>query len=131
MFFAPGIESAAARRACGVTFYIFANCKLVPAGPAEYSAFVEFADGPNPGVMVCDRRVTFIARVPAAAALELDGDNIQLAVVMNAPRLRADLDAINLHAENSPHQTPNNMNRTDHRQALLRDRDLTPGQTEN
>lgn len=48
--------------------------------------------------MIRAGRMTLVTREPFVAAIELNGDNIEFAMIMSAPRLTIDLDSVNLFA---------------------------------
>ena len=53
--------------------------------------------------MTRNSRVTLEARVPGSATLELDRDNVRLTFVMQTPRLRVYVAAMNVFAVNFAH----------------------------
>jgi hypothetical protein len=53
--------------------------------------------------MTGNRFVTLEARIPLAAAFELDGDDIDVAVVVGASSLVIDVDSLNLVSVNGRH----------------------------
>jgi hypothetical protein len=71
---------------------------------------IEFLVWPNLSRVSGEQSVTFVTRKPVPATLELDRDDIALAVVMRASRLwidvnARDIDALNFHALRSRGQT--------------------------
>ena len=70
------------------------------AGTAENGATLEFGFRPNFRPMVSQRRVTFVAREPPTATLELQPDDVDLAMVMGATRFYIDLEPVHLDAMN-------------------------------
>ena len=101
----------------------------MPAVPAKNGAFVEFLRMPNGCFVAGDLRVALETWVPATAAFKFDGDDIELAAVMSAPRLRVNVDAIDLLVKNSPHRKPQSSYRPT--VSFITGRNFTFEQTEN
>jgi hypothetical protein len=57
---------------------------------------LEFRTRPHRRNVISKVSVTLVTRKPIAAAFEFDRDDIALAMIMSAPRLRIDIDADNL-----------------------------------
>jgi hypothetical protein len=70
--------------------------ELPAARAAENDSFVELVGGPNGRLVLGEFLMAIEARVPAAAALELDRDNVEWGVPMGAARLGVDADAVHL-----------------------------------
>src|SRR3954447_20862340 len=75
----------------------------MPAGAAQNGGPIELFLWPNGRRVSGKFGVAFMTRIPIAAALELDRDDITLAVVMSASRFLIDVHADDLHAVNYSH----------------------------
>jgi hypothetical protein len=73
------------------------------AGAAQYGGPIEVLLWPDDRCVSGKFDVTFVTRIPIAAAFELDSDDITLAVVMSASRFLIDVHADDLHAVNYSH----------------------------
>lgn len=93
---AAGIELMPAVRADGFAVEIFVNGQLLAAISAQNCALTKFFFRPTLSRMPGEHIVTLMTRKPFPAALELNRNNIALAMIMSAPRLRIDIDADNL-----------------------------------
>jgi hypothetical protein len=91
----------------------------VSASSAENRRLTAFVSRPNFRVVSGDRRVTFEARVPFAAASELDRDNVDVAVVVGATRLGIDIDSLDLVSANNPHHDHDTRRRLEQNTALI------------
>src|SRR5437764_8099434 len=74
----------------------------MPAVSAQNCALTEFLFRPNLSGVSAQPGVTLMTRKPLPAALELDRNDVALAMIMDAPRLRIDIHAqntfvVNLH----------------------------------
>lgn len=76
------------------------------AGTAQNRELIEFRFGPNIRVVAGELGMTLVTREPFAAAFELQRDDVVCAVIMRAPRLWIDIDAVDLNAvDNARHDT--------------------------
>jgi len=64
-----------------------------PASAAEHCLLVEFSPGPNTDGMAGFQFVTVKAGIIGPAAVEFDRDDVELAAIMRATRIRIQLDA--------------------------------------
>jgi len=88
---AGGIERRGTRGAPRFGLQVFANGKLCAAGSAQNGLLVEFAAWPDLDGMTGERDVAVLAGVVHAAALHFDGDNVGGRMVVQATRLRIEL----------------------------------------
>lgn len=85
---------------------------MVPARAAKNCPPVKFVGRPSLSGVAGYGGVAVEARIPAAAAFESDGDDVELTVIMRAARLRVDFDPVNLFALDFPHGHPSANYRT-------------------
>jgi hypothetical protein len=90
---ATRIEVGPAHRTDCPAIQVLADGQLGPASAAEHRLLVEFSPGPNAGGMTGFQFVTVKAGIIGPAAVEFDRDDIELAAIMRATRVRIQLDA--------------------------------------
>lgn len=74
------------------------------ARPAQDRFLTELGPWPDGGWMIGDLRVAIETRKPTAAALELDRDNVERRMPVNAPCLAVDIAPIHVTAMNNSHE---------------------------
>ena len=94
------IKIAAAIRANRIAAEIFRNRQLMPANSAQNRARFLFSQIPNSRRMIRTFGVAFVTRKPLVAAFKFNGDDINVAVIMRASRLRINANPTNFFAEN-------------------------------
>ena len=96
MFGATGVEWGAARNASEVTADVLGDRQRALAYSTEHCALSKVADPPTHRVVRFRFLMTHITRVIPFAAFELNGDDIENRLVMNASRLSIDEMAVDL-----------------------------------
>ena len=92
---APRIEPRAAMRAAASTREILADRQLGAARTAQNGVRVERLGRPRSQVVICQRIMTFLARVISAAATKPDRDYVERAMIVRAARRSVDLHTMN------------------------------------
>jgi hypothetical protein len=93
---ASGIKRRPASWARVSARHVPLNTHLMPASAAEHRGLTPLRPRPNPNRVPRKRLVAILAGVINPAALHFDRDNVELAPVMRAPRLRIQLHSANL-----------------------------------
>src|SRR6185312_4028208 len=93
MIFAAGVESRAARRAARATLQILIDGDFSSTSSAEHGLAVPLRARPDAELVPRQFYVAVFAGVVSAAALGLDGDDIERAVVMAAAGLRVEINS--------------------------------------
>ena len=70
----------------------------MPAPAAKHGFFFKIINRPNPRFVVRAGCMALVTREPFIAAIELNGDDVRLAVVMGAARLQVDINPENFFA---------------------------------
>lgn len=90
---APRIETGAAGGTDTSGVKVLFDRQLRAANSTEHRSRLEFLPRPRLQIVIGESIVALLASVVLAAAPDLDGDDVEFAPVMNAPRLRVELDA--------------------------------------
>ena len=100
---------------------IIRNSQLISAAAAENCAGLKLVGRPNFRRVTGKFGVTLKTRKPAVTAFEFNGDHVQIAVIMSAPRFCVNFAAVNFFAVNFSHnlKTPPMMNKIVHRRRHL------------
>ena len=93
-----GIEGNATIGAPVATCQVLRNAELISANPTEHSGLAPFCLQPDFDGMVCQDLVALFAGVINAAALHLDGKNIEIGSGVSAARLSVEVDPANFGA---------------------------------
>ena len=88
---ASGIEGGRADRAARLALHEFGNRQPCAAGPTQNGFLIPFAPRPNLDGMTCERDMAIFAGIVGGAALHFDGDNVRMLMVVEATRLRIEL----------------------------------------
>lgn len=88
---ASGIERRGTYGAARFALQVFANRKFCTAGSAQNGLLAEFAEWPHLDGMTGERDVAVLAGVVRAATLHFDGDNVCRRMVVQATRLRIEI----------------------------------------
>ena len=91
---ACGIERRRTDGAARFALQVFANGQICAAGSAQNGLLVEFAAWPNLDGMAGERDVTVLAGVVCGAALHFDGDDVGGRMVVQATRLRIEMQPV-------------------------------------
>jgi len=67
----------------------------MPAGAAQHGFLIEFRRRPSGRRVTCKRLVASVTRIIGAAARKLEGDDIELGLVVAALRLSTNIQADN------------------------------------
>ena len=100
VFCAAWVECCCALRAGGIAIEIVIYCEGCSARTAKYCKLVSLGPGPNFGRVLRNFCVAFKTRIPSPAAFKPEGDDIELAVPMCAPRFGVYVNAVNVDAVN-------------------------------
>ena len=98
MLAAAGIEWSATIRACVAACHVLLDGHLISTNAAEHCRLSPFGLRPDFNRMAGQSIITILAGEIHAAAFHLDGDNVELRLVMSAARLRIQSDSANLRA---------------------------------
>jgi len=93
---ASRIEGGRAGRAARLALHVFGNRKLCAACPTQNGFLIPFAARPNLDGMTCERDMAVFAGIPGGAALHFDGDDVRLGMVVQATRLRIEMQSTDL-----------------------------------
>src|SRR6266478_305997 len=93
---ASGIEGGRADRAARLALHVFANRQPCAAGSAQNGFLIPFARRPNLYGMARERDMAVFAGIVGGAALHFDGDDVRLRMVVQARRLRIEIQSTNL-----------------------------------
>src|SRR6266403_3129439 len=93
---ASGIEGGRADRAARRALHVFGNRQLCAAGPTQNGFLIPFAAWPNLDGMTCERDMAVFAGIVGRAALHFDGDDVHLRMVVQATRLRIEIQSTDL-----------------------------------
>ena len=88
---ASRIERRGTDGAARFALQVFANREFCTAGSAQNGLLVEFAEWPYLDGMTGERDVAVLTGVVRAAALHFDGDNVRRRMVVQATRLRIEI----------------------------------------
>jgi len=101
---ASRIEGSGTRWAPVSADEVFVDRQLNPARATKDRLLGEFIPRPNGWFVICNCRVTIEARIPAAAAVELDRDDIDRRVPVTAAGLSVNFDSVNLAPVDNSHE---------------------------
>ena len=93
---ASRIKGGRADRAARRAFHVFANRQLCAACPTQNGFLIPFAPWPNLDGVTCDRDMAVFAGIVGRAALHFDGDDVRVRMVVQATRLRIEIQATDL-----------------------------------
>jgi len=93
---ASRIEGGSADRAARLALHVFANRQPCAACPTQNCFLIPFAPWPNLDGMTCERDMAVFAGVVGRAALHFDGDDVRVLVVVQATRLRIEIQSTDL-----------------------------------
>jgi hypothetical protein len=93
---APRIEWGGADRAARFATHVLANRQPCAACPTQNGFLFPFAAWPNLDGMTCERDMAVFAGVVGPAALHFDGDDVRLPMVVQATRLRIEIQPTDL-----------------------------------
>src|SRR6266849_8931079 len=93
---ASRIEWGGADRAARRALHVFGNRQLCAACATQNGFLIPFAARPNLDGMTCERDMTVFAGIVGGAALHLDGDDVGLRMVVQAARLRIEIQSADL-----------------------------------
>ena len=93
---ASRIERGRAARAARLALQVFANRQLCAACPAQNGFLIPLATWPNLDGMTCERDMAVFAGIVGRAALHFDGDDVHLLMVVQATRLRIEIQSTDL-----------------------------------
>jgi hypothetical protein len=96
VFPASRIERGRTGRAARFALQVFANRELCAAGSAQNGLPVEFTERPHLDGMTGERDVAVFAGVVGVAALHFDRDNVRRRMVVQATRLRIEIQPADL-----------------------------------
>ncbi len=91
-----GIEWGRADRAARFALHVFGNRQLCAACAAQNGFLIPFAPWPNLDGMTCERDMAVFAGIPGGAALHFDGDDVPVRMVVQATRLRIEIQSTDL-----------------------------------
>jgi len=93
---ASGIEWGRADRAARLALQVFGNREPCAACPTQNGFLIPFAPRPNLDGMACEGDMAVFAGIPGGAALHFDGDDVRMSMVVQATRLRIEIQSTNL-----------------------------------
>ena len=88
---ASRIEWGRADRAARLALQVFGNRQLCAACSTQNDFLIPFAARPNLDGMTCERDMAVFAGIVGRAALHFDGDDVRLSMMMQATRLRIEI----------------------------------------
>src|SRR5260370_24563665 len=97
---ASRIEPRAARRTNRLAIQVLVDSQLGAARAAQHHLLIELSLRPNLGGMTRLQFVTVAARIVAPAAVDFDRDDVELAPVVRAARVRIYLDPSHRNSSN-------------------------------
>lgn len=104
MICAAGVEGRGARGARISASEVLIDQQLIPARATEDRLLSEFIPRPDGWFVIRKRSMAIEARIPAAAAFEFDGDDIQWRVPVGASCFRINVDPVNLASVDNLHE---------------------------
>ena len=93
---ASRIEWGGADRAARFATHVLANRQPCAACPTQNGFLFPFAAWPNLDGMACERDMAVFAGIVGRAALHFDGDDVHLLMVVQATRLRIEIQSTDL-----------------------------------
>jgi hypothetical protein len=93
---ASRIEWGRADRAARLALHVFGNRQLCAACATQNGLLIPFAARPNLDGMTCERDMAVFAGIVGGAALHFDGDDVRLRMVVQATRLRIEIQSTDL-----------------------------------
>ena len=93
---ASRIEGGRADRAARLALQVFANRQPCAACPTQNRFLFPLAPWPNLDGMTCERDMAVFAGIVGGAALHFDGDDVRLLMVVQATRLRIEIQSTDL-----------------------------------
>jgi len=93
---ASRIEWGRADRAARLALQVFGNRQLCAACSTQNGFLIPFAARPNLDGMTCERDMAVFAGIPGRATLHFDGDDVRVRMVVQATRLRIEIQSMDL-----------------------------------
>src|SRR5882724_407966 len=93
---ASRIEWGRADRAARLALQVFGNRQPCAACSTQNGFLIPFAARPNLDGMTCERDMAVFAGIVGGAALHFDGDDVRLRMVVQATRLRIEIQSTDL-----------------------------------
>ena len=93
---ASRIEWGRADRAARLALQVFGNRQPCAACPTQNGFLIPFAPWPNLDGMTCERDMAVFAGIVGGAALHFDGDDVRVRMVVQATRLRIEIQSTHL-----------------------------------